>query len=60
MRLGDASRRVVGDFDLENATLTFLPEKKQRTDRSSTLPRHPAAHQIVAKLAEKRGGKKPS
>ena len=40
MRLGDATRRKVGDFDLEAGTVTFIPEKKSKQRREVILPLH--------------------
>lgn len=40
MRLGDATRRKVGDFDLETGTVTFIPEKKSKQGREVILPLH--------------------
>jgi integrase len=42
MRLGDASRRKIGDFDLENGTVTFIPKKKKAHGREVILPLHPS------------------
>ena len=52
MRLGDASRRKIGDFDLENQTVSFLPKKKARTGRIVTLPLHPTIFDIVSNLTK--------
>jgi integrase len=40
MRLGDATRRKVSDFDLQAETVTFVPEKKSKQGREVTLPLH--------------------
>ena len=58
MRLGDATRRLVGDFDLKKSTVAFLPQKKERTGQQITLPLHPAVHRIVAKLTKMKGARK--
>ncbi len=44
MRLGDASRRKVGDFDLEAGSVKFIPEKKSKQGREVILPLHPSLH----------------
>jgi integrase len=42
MRLGDASKRKIRDFDFEQATVTFIPEKKSKQGREVILPIHPS------------------
>lgn len=42
MRLGDATRRKVGDFDLKAETVTFVPEKKRNKGQEVVLPLHPS------------------
>jgi integrase len=42
MRLGDATRRKVSDFDLKAETVTFIPEKKSKQGRAVILPLHPS------------------
>ena len=53
MRLGDATRRKVGDFDLQAETVTFVPEKKSKQGREVILPLHPSLHSEI-KVAVKR------
>ncbi|MES2658869.1 MAG: site-specific integrase [Verrucomicrobiota bacterium] len=40
MRLGDASRRKIGDFDLDKGIVTFIPEKKKKSGKEVVLPLH--------------------
>ncbi len=40
MRLGDATKRKIGDFDLKARTVTFVPEKKKKSNRAIVLPLH--------------------
>jgi integrase len=42
MRLGDATRRKVSDFDLQAETVTFVPEKKRNKGQEVILPLHPS------------------
>ena len=53
MRLGDASRRKVGDFDLKEKTVTFIPEKKRNKGQEVILPMHPSLLSEI-KIALKR------
>ena len=47
MRLGDAAKRLVDDFDLTNGTVAFIPEKKKRHQRVITLPLHASVRSAV-------------
>ena len=40
MRLGDASKRKVAEFDLKEGIVTFIPEKKKKMGREVVLPIH--------------------
>ena len=42
MRLGDATRRKLSDFDLAGKTVTFVPEKKRNQGKVIVLPLHPS------------------
>lgn len=42
MRLGDAAKRKMAEFDLDEGTVTFVPEKKKKQGREIILPLHPA------------------
>ena len=42
MRLGDASKRKWAEFDLDEGTVTFIPEKKKKQGREVILPIHPS------------------
>lgn len=53
MRLGDASRRKIGDFDLQQSTVTFIPEKKSKQGREVILPIHASLLREI-KIAMKR------
>jgi integrase len=41
MRIGDASRRKISDFDFESGTVTFIPKKKDYRGQKVILPLHP-------------------
>ena len=55
MRLGDATRRKVGDFDLEAGTVTFIPEKKSKQGREVILPLHPSLLSEIKAAVKGRG-----
>ena len=40
MRLGDASKRKIADFDMKLGNVTFIPEKKKKQGREVILPIH--------------------
>lgn len=42
MRLGDASKRRMAEFDIEEGTVTFIPEKKKQRGIKVILPLHPS------------------
>lgn len=54
MRLGDASRRKIEDFDLKKGIVTFIPEKKKKSGKEVVLPLHPCLRLEIRKLVKGR------
>lgn len=55
MRLGDAARRRVSDFDVAAGTVTFVPEKKSKQGKEVILPLHPSLLTEINKALAQRG-----
>lgn len=56
MRLGDAAKRKLADFDLQENIVTFIPEKKKKGGREVILPIHPSLLREIKTLLK---GKPP-
>ena len=60
MRLGDASKRKIADFDMKLGTVSFVPEKKKKQGKEVVLPIHQSLRAEIETVTQKKGCRQDS